>query len=257
MSVVMTNKEFCEKLKHIANDLVTSYRNIFPYNLGYCYAKNKYSWDCWNLPKSLIWGWQETNVIGSYAKPNPATGLGDWTGGEIMKHCTDVSTDFSTAVAGEFMMNAQNTHAGIYVGEHQINGYTYNVIEATTAFGGGVVWSYVTASGRRYSRKGGYANGSWAKHGKLPWIEYIKEVQIVPLDTLRLGYKGDIVRDFICIYNARYEANIPEGYVVTQRVVDAINWWYTWINTRGITVKQNIPNALDTEGWKAFLYYWR
>ena len=51
--IVYTSRQFCDILKHIATQLNTKYDNHFPRNLGYNYGGG-YSWDCWNLPKSLI-----------------------------------------------------------------------------------------------------------------------------------------------------------------------------------------------------------
>lgn len=173
--IVFTSTEFTKKLKHIAGDLNTAYQNVYPYNLGYRHSDGHYSFDCWNLIKSLIWGWHESDTIGYFAAPNFKTGLGDWDGETILKHCTDVTTNFASITPGEYLVNAGITHAGTYVGDFTANGKTYNVIECTPAFGGGVVRSYVDAKGRRLSCKGGYQETSWTQHGKLPWVDYKDE----------------------------------------------------------------------------------
>ena len=177
MKIVMTSAQFVKKLKHIATDLNTFYKNVFPYNLGYYHEDGRWSWDCWNLVKSLIWGWEENETVGYYAKQDPTTGLGDWDGETILAHCTDVSVNFNKLTAGEYLVNAGITHAGVYVGDHTIKGKTYNVIEATPAFGGGVVWSYCDNKGNRFAYKDSQIrNNAWTQHGKLPWIKY-KEVK--------------------------------------------------------------------------------
>lgn len=170
---VYTSKKFVELLLHIAQDLRTSYKNSYPFNLGY-WNGSEYSWDCWNLVKSLIWGWHESKTIGYHAKYDAATGLGDWTGAQIMARCENVSTDFSKLTPGEFLLSPDEGHAGVYVGEYIINSKCYNVVECTVNWKNKVQLSYVSNTGKRYQYKDGpQAVTPWGKHGKLsPWIDY-------------------------------------------------------------------------------------
>jgi LysM repeat protein len=176
--VVYTVKEFHDLLLHIATELPTKYQNKYPYNLGYYHTENGgyWSWDCWNLIKSIIWGWKEKREAGYYAKRNDKTGLGDWNGATILSKCTEVSSDFSKVPIGAFLLSPDAGHAGIYVGEKIINSKCYNVVECTPKWKGGVQLSYVTANGKRYNYKdGSLASVGWGKHGKLPWIDYSEQ----------------------------------------------------------------------------------
>ena len=169
--VVYTAKDFVALLLHIVT-LKTRYKNSYPFNLGY-WNGFEWSWDCWNLPKSIIWGWVEKYSIGYFAKPDPSTGLGDWGGAKIMSCCSEVSTDFSKLTPGEFLLSPDGGHAGIYVGEMIVNSKCYNVVECTANWERGVLLSYVSSSGLRYHYKdGAQAKTAWGKHGKLPWIDY-------------------------------------------------------------------------------------
>lgn len=169
--VVYTAKDFVALLLHIVT-LKTRYKNSYPFNLGY-WNGDEWSWDCWNLIKSIVWGWVEKYSIGYFAKPDPSTGLGDWGGAKIMSCCSEVSTDFSKITPGEFLLSPDGGHAGIYVGEYIINSKCYNVVECTANWERGVLLSYVSSSGLRYHYKGGaQAKTAWGKHGKLPWIDY-------------------------------------------------------------------------------------
>ena len=110
--VVMTAKEAVDKLIHICRDLPTGYNNHYPRNLGF-WDGEKFTWDCWNLwPKSLVWGWWENRTVGYYAKYDPATGLGDLTGSQILAKCTEVSSDFSKLTPAEFLLTPDGDHAG-------------------------------------------------------------------------------------------------------------------------------------------------
>ena len=176
--VVYTVKEFHDLLIHIATELPTKYQNKYPYNLGYYHTdKDGYwSWDCWNLVKSIIWGWKEERKAGYYTPYNASTGLGDWTGAKILSCCSDVSTDFSNIPVGAFLLSPDAGHASVYIGEKIINSKCYNVVECTSKWKGGVQLSYVSNKGKRYNYKdGSVASVGWGKHGKLPWIDYSEQ----------------------------------------------------------------------------------
>ena len=172
--VVMTARDYVIKHIHIARDLNTKYKNVYPYNLGYYNDDDKYSWDCWNLPKSLIWGWQEIKRVGYFQKNNyEGTGLADWTGNKILSCCPAISSDFSAIRPGAFMMTADGGHAGTFIGDICLNGKTYNTVEATAAWDKKVLFSYTSENGGRYREKGGQKHATgWAKWGLLPWIDY-------------------------------------------------------------------------------------
>lgn len=170
---VMTAKAAVELLMHIAKDLPTGYKDHWPRNLGY-WDGEKFTWDCWNLwPKSIVWGWKENRTVGYYAKYNPETGLGDWTGAQIMARCENVSADFEKLTPAEFLLSTDEGHAGGYIGEYIINGRCVNVAECTSDWRRGVQLSYCSSTGGRYQYKGGpKTRTSWGKHGQLPWIDY-------------------------------------------------------------------------------------
>lgn len=171
--VVFTAKDFCEGLKALPETIKSYYKNIFPQNCLYNQGNGVFSADCWNMIKAFIWGKGvlPKNKGGYWYNPN-RYGLGDWTGKQILNACSDVSTDFTKIAAGEFLLTADESHAGIYVGDYTVNGKTYNVIECTPAWNGGIQKTYVDASGKRYNTKGGGQLSSWKSHGKMPWINY-------------------------------------------------------------------------------------
>lgn len=160
----MKDYEFLEVLKAIL-DRKTSYQNVFPYNLGY-YDGISQSYDCWNLVKAIDWSngtcanfWS----IGQYAIYSPSATLGDWTGRQILNHCSEVSTDMTNIPKGAFLLYYDDSHAGVYMG----NG---KVCECTPIWGGGVLLSDIGPNGER--TKNGSQYGRWGWHGKLPFVEY-------------------------------------------------------------------------------------
>ena len=170
--VVFTLNQFIQILEHIADDLPTAYNNNFPQNCGY-YTGNAWTWDCWNLIKTIIWGWNEDTTIGSYTYRPDYHGLGDWTGLELLNHCYNVSLDFTNIDKGTYLYyNGTVDHAGIYIGTKIVDGKTVNVIEATPIWNNGVQYSYVDTNGVRYQYQGATPSITWTAYGKLPWINY-------------------------------------------------------------------------------------
>lgn len=170
MAIAMTSKQYVDTLKHIASDCKTVYKNKFPYNCGYYDGKSgKYSFDCWNLVKSVINGWQDCKVDGYYVKGFKYTG--DINGQQILNRCTVKSKDFSKiSVAGTYLY--MPGHAGSYIGETIINGKYYNVIECTGAWTKNVLYSWVDADGTRRNFKGGSKASRWTDWGLMCWIDY-------------------------------------------------------------------------------------
>ena len=124
-------------------------------------AKTKpcFAFDCVGLPKGVLFGWD--------AIAEDVYGGGDYEGNQVpdfgtdvIYDCKDVSSDFSKIVPGELLW--LKGHVGVYIGNDI-------AIECTTGWTDNVLKSVVTnirpAKSGEYGRK-------WAKHGKLPWVEY-------------------------------------------------------------------------------------
>lgn len=182
IKVVYTVKKFIEILLHIVFDCKTRYMNVLPYNCGFRHQDGSYSFDCWNLVKSIFWGWTDGFNVGSYCFAKDKNGMGDWNGKQILDKCSAVSKNFSNIGKGEYLLTGMEDHAGIYIGTYTWQGYEFNTIECspqTDVMLGGVMLTYTDEKGRRYNHKGGTQAGSWAYHGKLPWIDYEDEVPVV------------------------------------------------------------------------------
>lgn len=166
----MSEKNFVDTLKFAAS-IKTRYWNQYPYNCGYMHEDGAVSWDCLNLVKSIINGWKYSKIPGTFC--NNFSKTGDCTEWGLISQCGIVSTDFKklnyTAVL--YMPG----HIGTYIGhEVVIHGNTYNVIECTSRWGGGVFYTYVDKYGGRYNHKGGtYLGSNWTHHGKMTeWLAY-------------------------------------------------------------------------------------
>jgi len=166
--------EFLDKLK-LAHDVPNFYCNKPGKNLGYHWADGRFSFDCWNLIKSILAGWNATNPVGTNVPP---TVTGDITGYQMLMQCTDRSKDFSKLKQpGTYLYLSTSPHAGVYVGDFQYQGETFNVVECTGAWESKVQYTYVDEKGGRYLYKNGPKNQySWTDYGLLPWVEYSEPI---------------------------------------------------------------------------------
>mgnify|MGYP003571251255 CR=1 FL=1 len=168
MAYPTTDKQVIEKLK-LAASIPNYYWNQFPFNLGYFHADGRTSFDCVNLIKAILNGWEYTKEVGYFVHDLSRTG--DCTEWGLISQ-TPYTADFTklNCLAVLYMQG----HIGAALGETVVkNGHTYNVIECTGAWGGGVLYSYVDSAGRRYNHKGGSQNGRWEYWGKMTkWVTY-------------------------------------------------------------------------------------
>lgn len=172
--VIMTERQFTERLTIIRNRK-TFYKNKYPFNLCYINNDGRTSADCSNLVKAILNGYDVYNTkVGYYQKDLSNTG--DCTEAELIAQCTEVSTDFK-ALGNHAEILYMKGHIGTYLGYSVDN--RFNVIECTTSFGGGVIYSWVDQDGTRRSENGGkpivLKDGTyqrWSHHGKpTKWVD--------------------------------------------------------------------------------------
>ena len=167
----MKQSEFIAKLK-LAHDVPNYYNNHFPKNCGY-YDGQRFSFDCWNLIKAILGGWTDNRTVGYYVSPKDFP-TGDIDGYHLLMKCYNRSKDFTQLKqAGTYLYISTSPHAGIYIGDFQYQGQTFNVVECTGAWASKVQYTYVNDRGERYLYKGGQKSAySWTDYGLLPWVEY-------------------------------------------------------------------------------------
>jgi hypothetical protein len=174
----MTNIEFVEKLKNIADNMKTLYvMGGFGAPAGYGNNKNRYAnncsynkqtartsmikncsddtffFDCICLGKGILWGFSgDTSKVygGAAYKSNDVP---DFGADSLISHCVSSSSDFSNIEIGEWLW--MKGHAGYYVGDGM-------VIESTPAWKNCVQYTKL-------------ADRKWLKHGKIKYLEYVKE----------------------------------------------------------------------------------
>lgn len=131
-------------------------------------GKGYFAFDCVNLIKGLLWGWNGDSKA-TYGGANYASnGVPDTNADGMISRCKDVSNNFANIEAGEAVW--LKGHIGIYIGDGK-------VIECTPSWLNKV---QITACWN-VGRISGMNGRKWVKHGKLPYIEYsgmtVKEFQ--------------------------------------------------------------------------------
>jgi hypothetical protein len=185
----MTNKEFAAKLKSIATDYKTLYvmgcfgapmtaANKKRYCNNHTYNKqasrqkminaasaDTFGFDCVCLIKGVLWGWNG-NASKTYGGAGYAVnGVPDIGADTMITKCSGISTDFSKIEVGEAVW--LEGHIGVYIGDGL-------AVECSPKWENKV---QITACN---CNKSGYNRRNWTKHGKLPYITYVKESTAAP-----------------------------------------------------------------------------
>lgn len=185
MKKIMTNFEFCDRLRKVLNyknsymlgsfGHITNESNIQRevnrtdvankrYEEGARSILNQgFMFDCCGLIKAISWGFNydlSKTYGGAIYKLN---GINDYGADTLINISEDVSSDFSNIQPGEAVW--MKGHIGVYLGNGQC-------IESTPR------WS--VCPGVKITMLGNLGYGGdkvrkWSKHGKLPWINYIKD----------------------------------------------------------------------------------
>lgn len=184
MAIIMTASEFVKKLKDIAKNhktvyvygsfgdpvttsLLTAKAKQYPKfytaskktQLAKYVGKGYWGFDCVNLIKGVLWGWNANTAKSHGGAKYNSNGVPDTNADGMIKLCTGVTTDFSNIKVGEAVWCSG--HIGVYIGDGL-------AIECTPAWKNNV---QITAV-KNIGTKSGYNARKWTKHGKLPWINY-------------------------------------------------------------------------------------
>lgn len=122
-------------------------------------SADTFGFDCVCLIKGLLWGWDGSTGHAYGGADYACNDVPDISANQIIKKCSDVSTDFSAIAVGELLW--MDGHVGIYIGDGL-------AVECTPRWKNGVQVTAVHNMGK----KSGYNGRSWTKHGKLPYVRY-------------------------------------------------------------------------------------
>ena len=245
---VKTNLELVERLVDIATNYKTLYvmgcfgapmtdSNKNRYSNNHSYNKqpqrtamikaasaDTFGFDCVCLIKGVLWGW-DGKLNSTYGGAVYASnGVPDLDADRMFAQCSGQSTDFSKIEIGEAVW--LKGHIGVYIG----NGLA---VECTPSWDNCV---QITAV-RNISKKDGYADRQWTKHGKLPYIEYVDPViktSYPSSGTIKVTAKnGTYIKSLPCSEKSNADSqNVETGnkgtiYTVIGLVENVYgNFWY-------------------------------
>ena len=127
--------------------------------------------DCLGLVRAVLCDWNANKAV-LCGGANRSYGCFNFTEIMFLNSCTTVSNDFTQITGHPCSLVYKNGHVGLYVGEFQIGGYTYNVCECTTSYiddqgrpgGGRPTW--VDPDGLRRAYQGSSTTaGYWTSWG--------------------------------------------------------------------------------------------
>lgn len=125
-------------------------------------GKGYFGFDCVNLIKGLLWGWNGDHTKSNGGAAYNTNGVPDINANMMIDRCINVSTNFANLEIGEAVW--MPGHIGVYIGDGK-------VIEATPSWSNNV---QITACLNIRSISG--LNGRrWTKRGKIPYITYVKD----------------------------------------------------------------------------------
>ena len=170
-------------------------------------GKGYFGFDCVNLTKGLLWGWNGNKSAYYGGAKYVANGVPDVSADGMIAKCKDISaTGWDKLLPGEGLW--MHGHWGLYIGDGL-------AVECTPAWKNCV---QITAVGN-IGQKAGYNVRQWSKHGKLPWIEYgvdsSKNSEIIingksyPIDRILVGGANYFaVRELIGVLNQAGVCNL-------------------------------------------------
>lgn len=168
-------------------------------------GKGYFGFDCVNLTKGILWGWNGNANAAYGGAKYAANGVPDVSADGMIAKCTDVSAaGWDKMQPGEGLW--MPGHWGVYIGDGL-------AAECTPAWENCV---QITAVGN-IGAKSGYNKRIWTKHGKLPWVEYdaAKNSEIIingkryPINRMLIGGANYFaVRELVGVLNTAGVCNL-------------------------------------------------
>ena len=121
-------------------------------------GKVVYGFDCVNLTKGILWGWNGNKNAYYGGARYASNSVPDVSADGMIAKCKDVSTTgWDKLIPGEGLW--MPGHWGMYIGDGL-------AVECTPIWDNG---AQITAV-QNIGTKAGYHARNWQKHGKLPWV---------------------------------------------------------------------------------------
>ena len=147
------------------------------YNVG-LWENGAWHSDCLGFVHIVVNGFYgDRNLLGGGAVMDDFVWMSD-EATTLHGYCTRKG-GFPVASLNPATLLQSSGHVGLYIGDHTVNGYTYNTAECTLALGGGWLLTWVDLNtGARYSRKNGSRlTTGWAHWGEFDQVDYSNSKQ--------------------------------------------------------------------------------
>ena len=239
---VFTSKEFIDKLYWLVRDVPNVYYSGS--NWSKLNSNGFWQFDCVVSIKSILWGFKaDKNLLrgGTIYKSN---GVADFTCNGGLDYCTNVSTNFSNLVPGEYlcMKGTKYNHSGIYLGGGK-------VFECTTAWGTRkCIISDISSDGTR--SYGGKKNLRWTYHGMLEYIKY-DQIPEKTIEYQAFDFKKKYWLPWVFINTYDYAGNFGNAISglriekLRYRAHDKIKgYWLPWVDGTS-DYAGNLCNPID------------
>lgn len=122
-------------------------------------TSGNWGFDCIGLIKGILWGWNNDTTKSNGGAVYKSNGVPDTNASGIKRYCTNITSDFSNIVPGEFVWRPG--HIGVYVGSG-------HCIEAT------LTGNSSDGYGLDGAVKTILKYGGWTEHGKCNFIDYLE-----------------------------------------------------------------------------------
>ena len=169
-------------------------------------GKLYWGFDCVNLYKSLLWGWNGDSSKSFGGAKYASNGVPDASADGLFSYCTNKSsTGWDKMQVGEALW--MSGHFGMYVG----GGKAIECSPRWNKIGGGTEWNGVmlTAVGNCSNHPTDLHVRTWTKHGKMPYIQYLTSN---PFLTNNNTNNEDIANTKGTFTGTSYPANITAYY---------------------------------------------
>lgn len=144
-------------------------------------SASTFGFDCVNVIKGVLWGWTGDKSKTYGGAKYLSNKVPDINADGMIAKCSGVTTDFKNIEVGEAVWI--KGHIGVYIGDGL-------AVECTPKWKNGVQITAVSNIGK----KAGYNSRKWTKHGKIPYIDYVKTEVEKPKEDTKYDLK-DFVRD--------------------------------------------------------------
>lgn len=205
-------------------------------------SKRYWGFDCVNLYKSILWGWNGDASKSFGGAKYASNGVPDASADGLFSYCTNKSsTGWDNMQVGEALW--MSGHFGLYVGDGKCIECSprWNRIGLGSSWGEEWNGVMLTAVLNCSNHPTGIHGRTWTKHGKLPYIQYLTKNPFI--DSSNTENAGDTTGTLVGVtYPANITAYYPDSSTLEGGYQDAIgNKLVGYPDQLTCAVPKNVP----------------